>query len=66
MMKFKKLKKLKSLDIKKSFLDIKKLTQHRTFWKSAEYLKKITYPKTDFTSDYIRLHVIFFSLEHGH
>jgi len=31
MMKFKKLKKLKSLDIKKSFLDIKKLTQHRTF-----------------------------------
>ena len=25
------------------------------------YLKKITYPKTDFTSNYIKLHVIFFS-----
>jgi len=62
----KKLKKLDikkiSLDIKKISLDIKKFKKYRTFKKSAGYLKKITYPKTDFTSNYIKLHVIFFSL----
>jgi len=42
--------------------ELKEILKYRTFWKSAEDLKKITYPKTDFTSNYIKLHVIFYSL----
>ena len=43
----------------KKNLNLKKFLKYRTFWKSWGYLNKITYPKTDFTSNYIKLHVIF-------
>jgi len=50
----------------KKNLNLKKFLKYRTFWKSGGYLKKITYPKTDITSNYIKLHVIFFSLYYGY
>jgi len=43
----------------KKSLNIKKIKKNHGFSKMGGYLKKITYPKTDLTSNYIKLHVIF-------